>query len=184
MNEEILNILHNQDPAYFLFFNNYQAREDYTQAGSCFHKLDDKDALIKTAENARKHGLPDNLLQEYITEMSAWKIMKTPEKNYVFKHFKLHVAVGQDIEMAITDLVDRAYKGNDTFTLSELADMHERLMKLGTKDSIGYIKKFQKPVTLSIVEEFMRVKIYQDPLIHTILLLQSSFLNPCLQWLP
>ena len=159
MNKEIEEIVKVQDPAYSLFFNNYQAREDYTQAGSYFHKLDNKDAIIKTAENAREHGLPDNLLQEYIVEMSAWEIITNPEKNYVFKHFNLNVPVGQDMELAITDLVDKAYRENNTFSLTELADMHGRILKMGTKDSPDSMKKFHKIVTLSMVKEYRPVRL-------------------------
>ena len=78
MNKEIEEIVKVQDPAYKLFFNDYHAREDYSR--TYFRKMNNKQAIIKTAENAQEHGLPDTLLEEYITEMSAWEIISTPEK--------------------------------------------------------------------------------------------------------
>ena len=176
MNKEIEEIVKVQEPACFYFFNDYHSRADYST--TYFHKLDNKKAIIKTAEDAREHGLPDNLLEEYITQMSAWEIITTPEKNDVFKHFKLHVPVGQDMQMAISDLLDKAYRENDTFSLPELADMHGRILKIGTKDSMDSVKKFHKIVTLSMVKEYNPVRISYPGERSTIIIGEDIYIHP------
>ena len=49
---EIKNILNNQDPAYYNFYNDHTELSNYNQNGSYFYGMDDAKALVKTAENA------------------------------------------------------------------------------------------------------------------------------------
>lgn len=89
MSEGIQAIKEQQDPAYSNFYNDYRERQNYSQAGSYFHKMDNGNALIKTAENAISIGLREELLMEYLINSSAWDVLTPEEKNIIFKHFKI-----------------------------------------------------------------------------------------------
>ena len=151
VNDKISKILNEQDVAYIYCYNDYTESKNYPERDSYFHNMTPAEVLVKSTKDAMKHGLTSENIMEYLEGSSAWQILNEGEKNQILKDFKIHE--GQDMEMAITDLVDKAYRENDTFSFTELADMHGRILKMATKDSMEYIKKFQKPVILSLVKE-------------------------------
>ena len=153
-NKKIMEVIENQEPAYASFYRNYKEIQNYHEPGSIFHRYDiikDLDKVTeKMLENAIEHGLPQDLFQQYLEESSAWELLTKIQKETILAKFTDDVFPG----MAVTDIIEKAYKNNEKFSVKQLEHIYKRLMEIDQKDSSNYLKKLFKIVTLSIVNEY------------------------------
>lgn len=155
-----------------LYYKDKNALSDYSD--TYFRHMDHKKAITKMTKNALDHGLIQELIPEFLEYCSAWEVITETEKEQILSNFKARTFP----EMAITDLIAKAYSQNETLTITELTDTHERLMKLGPKDSADSLKKFSKIVTLSLVKELKPARLSYPGERSTIIISDDIYIRP------
>ena len=172
--DEIDRVVETLDLPYQLLFRDYNELGNYNQRGSYFWHMDLKQATIKMTRNAKEHGLSKELITEFLQNSSPWQVLIERQKNEILKNFEVH----SFSEFAISDLIDKAYSENDTFSIRELKDMHERVLKIDQRNLTDSIKKFQKPVILSLVKEFTPVRISYPGDRSTVIIAEDLYIRP------
>ncbi len=172
--DEIDRVVETLDLPYQLLFKDYNELGNYNQRGSYFWHMDLKQATIKMTRNAQEHGLSKELITEFLQNSSPWQVLIEREKNEILKNFEVH----SFSEFAISDLIAKAYSENDTFSISELKDMHERVLKIDQRNLTDSIKKFQKTVILSLVKEFTPVRISYPGDRSTVIIAEDLYIRP------
>ena len=157
-----------------LYYKDKNELSNYSERGSYFWHMDHKKAITKMTKNALEHGLSQELIPELLENCSAWEVITETERQQILSNFKAHTFP----ELAISDFIAKAYMENESLTITELTDTHERLMKLGPKDSADSMKKFHKIVTLSLVKEFNPVRLSYPGERSTIIISDDIYIRP------
>ena len=141
---EISKILDAQDFGYIAFYKDYNEVENYKERGSYFYGLDIPQALIKTTENALKHGLTSENIIEYLEGSSAWSVLTEEDKIKILNHFNAQNTEANDskeankyISYPLSESIDICYDESqkEFFTISPFSKnpRKEHILKIPIK---------------------------------------------------